>query len=152
MPLYNPGIPSGGTTDQVLKKVSNTDYDVAWDTDETGAGPGGGFSVTEIEQNLGSTPAWRGKFTITDAGIDAASRVLVWQAPGPYTGKGTLADESEMDWIQCHTVPGAGSAVVHWRSVQGFSGDQGHVNMKSGVAKVIGRVRGNIKFHYTIGA
>lgn len=31
-----PGIPEGGTTGQVLKKSSSTDYDVAWDTD-TGA-------------------------------------------------------------------------------------------------------------------
>jgi hypothetical protein len=33
--------PTGGTTGQVLKKASNTNYDYAWDTDETAA-PGGG--------------------------------------------------------------------------------------------------------------
>lgn len=113
-------------------------------------GGGGGFSVTEVEVDLGSTPAWRGTFTITDAGIDGTSKLSVWQAPGPYTDKGTRADECEMDWIQCHAVPAAGSATVHWRSVQGFSGDQGE-NAPPRRAVVVGRVRGNVKFHYAIG-
>ena len=30
--------PTGGTTGQVLKKASNTNFDYAWDTDETGSG------------------------------------------------------------------------------------------------------------------
>jgi len=29
------GIPAGGTTGQVLEKVSGADYDVAWSTDNT---------------------------------------------------------------------------------------------------------------------
>lgn len=115
-------------------------------------GGGGGFSVTQIERDLGSTAAWRGVFTITDASISAASRLSVWQAPGPYTGKGTRADECEMDWIQCHAVPASGTATVHWRAVQSFSGDSGHMQTRSGRAGVIGRVRGNIKFYYAIGA
>lgn len=32
------GIPSGGTTGQVLKKVSNTNYDVSWQDDVQGSG------------------------------------------------------------------------------------------------------------------
>lgn len=32
------GAPAGGTTGQVLKKNSNTDYDYSWDTDNAGAG------------------------------------------------------------------------------------------------------------------
>lgn len=35
-------IPAGGTTGQVLKKSSGTDYDVEWD-DESGGGGGGSF-------------------------------------------------------------------------------------------------------------
>lgn len=31
-------VPTGGTTGQVLKKASDTNYDYAWDTDETSAG------------------------------------------------------------------------------------------------------------------
>jgi hypothetical protein len=39
------GIPEGGTTGQVLKKNSNTDYDVIWGT---GGGSGGGGTVESI--------------------------------------------------------------------------------------------------------
>lgn len=37
-------VPAGGTTGQVLKKNSATDYDVSWQADATGGGGGGGLS------------------------------------------------------------------------------------------------------------
>lgn len=135
----DPGVTAG--TSRFLRE------DATW-----AAPPGGGsLAVTETEVDLGSTPTWRGKFTITDANIGATSKVKVWQAPGPYTGKGTRADECEMDWIQCHAVPAAGSATVHWRSVEGYSGFVGGGGTRHR-AVVIGQVRGNVKFHYAIGA
>lgn len=42
------GVPAGGTTGQVLKKVSNTDYDYAWDTDQTGGGGGALNDLTDV--------------------------------------------------------------------------------------------------------
>lgn len=40
-------VPTGGTTGQVLKKYSNTDYDCAWDTDNTAAG-GDAFPIGSV--------------------------------------------------------------------------------------------------------
>jgi len=78
---------------------------------------GSGATATTVEQNLGATPVWRGKFTITDAAISATSKVQCWQAPGPYTGKGTLADEAEMQPVQVISVaPATGTAVVYWQT------------------------------------
>lgn len=129
----------------------------------------GSAAATTVEQDLGSTPTWRGKFTITDAAITAAAKVLCWQAPGPYTGKGTLADEAEKQPVQViAVVPGSGSAVVHWqtppmiamvketqqgrRNTVGATFDrvinQRHPEVFT--PRRLGKVRGNVKFSYTI--
>jgi len=136
-------------------------------------GGGGGGSATTVEVAMG-TLATRGKFTITNASITAVSNVLCWQAPGPYTGKGTRADEAEMAPVRVLSVePAAGSAVVKWESKthvavspQAFdfkSGNGGRAgsliavvsnvidNFKTNLqARVIGKVSGNIKFSYMI--
>jgi len=44
IPASNRLIPSGGTTGQVLKKTSNSDYAVGWRNDSTGSGNGGSSS------------------------------------------------------------------------------------------------------------
>jgi len=126
-------------------------------------------AATTVEQDLGSTPTWRGKFTITDASITASSKVLCWQAPGPYTGKGTRADEAEMQPVQVTAVvPGSGEAVVYWQTppmVAMVRGTQQGLRNTVGATfdRVInqlrpevftptrlGKVRGNIKFSYTL--
>jgi hypothetical protein len=133
----------------------------------TGGG-GGGASGTTVEVNLG-TPKFTGKFTITDASISATSKVQCWQAPGPYTGKGTLADEAMMQPVQVIAVaPATGSAVVYWQTPPYVAMSQQLSNGKFGAAGAtfdrlmnqrtpavftptrIGKVRGNVKFTYTI--
>lgn len=48
------GIPAGGTTGQVLKKTSDTDYDADWAEDEAGGeGGGGGSGVVYLFGNAG---------------------------------------------------------------------------------------------------
>jgi len=137
--------------------------------DGTFAAPAGAPpAATTVEVNLGATAKWAGKFTITDAGITAGSKVLVWQAPGPYTGKGTRADEAEMDKVHIIAVePASGSAVVKWRSVEGYSPVVlGATNLRTAGAiaaarsdqysaqpevqgmAVRGKVKGNFKFSY----
>ncbi len=97
---------SGGGTTNFLRA------DGTW----AAAGGGSGASATTVEIDLGSAK-FSGKFTITDAAITSSSKVLCWQAPGPYTGKGTLADEAEMQPVQVISVePGSGSAVVKWQT------------------------------------
>jgi hypothetical protein len=93
---------------------------------------GAGGTATTVEKNLSATAVNQGNFTITDAAIQATDKVLVTQAPGPYTSKGTLADESTMDQIVCVAVPAAGSAKVYWTAV----------------SRGVGFVRGNFKFTY----
>jgi hypothetical protein len=103
------------------------------------AGPAG--SVTTVEVNMGSTPVDQGRFTIVNGAITAASRLLVWKAPGPYTGRGTRADESTMDALTVVSVlPATGNAVVYWQSVEGTSS----------VGR-LGKVKGNIKWAYLVG-
>ena len=130
------------------------------------AAPTASVAVTTVEVNLGSTPATRGKFTLTDAGISATSKVLIWQAPGPYTGKGTLADEAEMDHVTAYAEPGSGSAIIKWRSgwavalVRPNGSDGGarvqtsvpynDAKFEARVPTVIGKVKGNMKFNYMV--
>jgi len=130
---------------------------------------GGGSSATTVEKNLSATPTWRGKFTITDAAISPSSKVMCWQAPGPYTGKGTLADEAEMQPVQVIAVaPATGSATVMWQtppvvtmneqlnygrfSPAGATFDR-LINQRApsvSIATRINKVRGNVKFSYMV--
>lgn len=87
---------------------------------------------TAYEADLGDEPALEGSFTLTDAAIEATSVVVVTQAPGPYTGKGTLADEAQMDPLWCVAWADTGAAVVYWSTL-------GH-----------GPVSGNVRFLYTV--
>jgi hypothetical protein len=140
------------------------------DTGPQGPAGGGGGSATTIEQNLGSTATWRGKFTITDATITPTSKVLAWQAPGPYTGKGARADEAELQPVSVIAVePATGSAVLKWqtppivtmqpnpRMGQWQTGVTNVVtnpkdpqNVASMIATRIHKVRGNVKFTYMV--
>lgn len=139
---------------------------------DTGAagGGGGGGSATTVEVNLAATATWRGSFTITDAAITGTSKVLCWQAPGPYTGKGTRADEAELQPVKVTAVtPAAGSATVYWETPpvitqepfpsmgQYMTGATNVVTQPKdpraiarGVTKRLNKARGNVKFSYTV--
>lgn len=85
-------------------------------------GPAGANGTgTTVEVHLGYTPKWTGTFTITDASITSTSKIRVWQANGPYTGKGTRADEAEMEIVDCVAYPATGTATVRWRSRDAIS-------------------------------
>jgi len=129
-------------------------------------GPAGSSgSATTVEVNLGAAALWTGRFTITDAAITATSKVLVWQAPGPYTGKGTRADEAEMQPVNVTaTSPATGSASVMWetppmitqtllpRMQQGTTTSipkDPHA-VAAQTPRRLGKVRGNVKFTYLV--
>lgn len=133
--------------------------------DGTWTSPTASVSATTVEVNLGSAAVWTGKFTITDAAISGTSKVLCWQAPGPYTGKGTRADEAELQPVSVIAVePGSGSAVVKWQTPPMLSESTiPTIGWNSTLAATtnrnrdyqttamrIGKVRGNIKFSYTV--
>ena len=134
-------------------------------TGPQGPAGGGGSAWTTVEQNLGSTAAVSGHFVLTDAAIAPSSKVIVQQAPGPYTGKGTLADEATMDTLWCVAEPQTGQAVVHWRvngyltlvpnypntpRFQALSNSTISDRYPGDMPTLIGKTRGNIKFLYQV--
>jgi len=121
---------TGGPTNLTLGAVADGQFFKRDGVTIVGASPGAA-SLSQVEVSLGSVPLRSGKFTITDATITAASKVIVTQAGGPYTGKGTRGDEAEMDQVTCAATPATGSATVYWQARY--------------------RVARNFKFNYTVG-
>lgn len=89
---------------------------------ETSSGsltPAAAAPMSLIDVDLGDT-ADAGRFLISGSGFDPSKRVVINPAAGPYTGKGSLTDEAEMDaltvlgsvlnstTIECfwHAIPG----------------------------------------------
>ena len=116
---------------------------------------------------MGSALVFQGKFTITDAAIGTTSKVLCWQAPGPYTGKGTRADEACMQPVNVVMVnPASGSAEVCWETPPlltnsplpitasplggGTAANSGTNRDPQHRALRLGKLRGNVKFSYII--
>lgn len=116
---------------------------------------------------MGTSWVWTGKFTITDAAITGSSKVLCWQAPGPYTGKGTSTDQAQLEPVRViSTVPAAGSAVVYWETppmvAHPVLTGNGKPNVTVSTGSMFGpthpflahvrinKVRGNIKFTYMV--
>jgi hypothetical protein len=67
-----------------------------------------------IDIDLGATPRTSGTFTF---GAPAPGRIIVQQAAGPYRGKGTLADEAEMDSVIVSTgLDNSRTVRCFWRS------------------------------------
>lgn len=97
-------------------------------------GPAGPVApIVTIEVDLGTPVRRSGKFSIAVTGQTVGAPVAIWQAHGPYTGKGfASADEAEMDAVEVSArVTSATQITAFWRCRH--------------------RVRGNFKFHYQIG-
>jgi hypothetical protein len=122
------------------ERVLTDSATVTWDFTTPGqaianaTGGGGGLTLTTVEKDLGSVPVNAGTFTISGAGLSVGKPVLITQASGAYTGKGTLPDEAEMDPITANAyVFDATTIRAYWQSNHG-------------------PVRGNIKFNYAVSA
>jgi fibronectin-binding autotransporter adhesin len=63
------------------------------------SGTGSTFIMNTVEVNVSSTARSSGYFFITGSSFTPNKAVLIQQANGPYTGKGTLDDETEMDML-----------------------------------------------------
>lgn len=81
------GVPTGGTTGQVLKKKSGTDYDTEW-ADESGGGSGSTVSVTQI-QSTGTKIA-----TITVDNVDTD----LYAPNSGGGGSGTIDGDATVKW------------------------------------------------------
>lgn len=103
-----------GTNGQVLTVDTGLPGKIKWATPSGGAGS---LTLTEVEVNLSSTPAYSGSFTFTIASSTVGLPILITQSYGPYTDKGTLADEAEMDIVNVVAeVTAATTATAHWTS------------------------------------
>jgi hypothetical protein len=132
--------------------------------DQTWAAPTASVTATTVEPTL--PLGFQGAFTITDAAITATSKILCWQAPGPYTGKGTRADEAALQPVSVLSVePATGSAVVQWQTPPSYTQQ---LKLPDGsrfatsaalneqmlfptlIPRRVGRVRGPVKFFYLV--
>jgi hypothetical protein len=95
---------------------------------------GGSLALLTTEVNLGTRPTWSGSFTIVGAGMTIGKPVLIQQAAGPYTGKGTLADEAEEQVTASASVTSAVLITAYWKATGS------------------GPVAGNFKFNYAVSA
>lgn len=90
--------------------------------------PAAAAPMSLIDVDVGNT-ANSGRFTIAGSGFDSSKRVVINPAPGPFTDKGSLADESEMDAI---TVVGhvldASTLECFWHAIPGPV--RGHFNFQ----------------------
>lgn len=90
-------------------------------------------NIFNAEIDLGLVPLTSGSFTITGTGYTVGKNVFIQQATGPYTDKGTLADESEMDALNVTaTVTNSTTITANWSASM--------------------PVLGKFKFNYMIGA
>ena len=81
------------------------------------------ISMSSVEVNLG-TAKRSGHFTIAGSGLTVGKAVLIAQATGPYTGKGTRADEAEMDMlIVTGVVTDASTITCYWNSIHAVMGN-----------------------------
>lgn len=89
---------------------------------------------TTLEVDLGNIPHYSGSFDINVSGATVGSPVIISQAVGPYTGKGTREDEAEMGLINASGFVLDSSTIrVYWSC--------GRYNI----------VRDKIKFNYKTG-
>lgn len=72
---------------------------------------GAGASWGEVEIDFGSQPVYSAEFTITDAGIEATSKVTVLPSGKPATGR--TADDWAWDGATFAANPGTGSATCY---------------------------------------
>lgn len=123
------GLGNVDNTSDLNKPISTATQTALDGKANAGASP----SIATVEKDLGAIARLSGKFTITGlSGLTIGKPVMIQQAVAPYTGKGTQADESEMDGIVVKAVVTAVDTITaYWNSAT--------------------RVKKNIKFNYFVG-
>lgn len=112
------GIPTGGTTGQVLSKIDGTDYNTQWVT-----GGGGGGGITSLNALTGGTQTFATGTAGTDFGISSASTTHTFNLPtASASNRGLL---STTDWTTFNGKQAAGNYAVDGGNTLGASLDLG---------------------------
>lgn len=93
----------------------------------------GAVTFTVVEVNISAVAKRSGRFTITGSGLTIGKPLMIQQASGPYTGKGTRTDEAEMDSLEVRGKVISGTVIECFWSAER-------------------KARGNYKFNYQISA
>lgn len=88
--------------------------DAAWLASAT---VGGGATLTEVEIDFGSKPAWSATFTVTDAGVSPSSHIL--PVPSGAVATGRVGNDAEWDSLILSASPGTGSFILTAMAVPG---------------------------------
>lgn len=102
---------SAGAAIAMLSDDSGSQDEPMFIVQNISGGSTGGASWTEVEVDFGSDPAYEASFTITDAGITAASKVQVLPCGKAATGR--TADDWQWDGATFAANPGSGSATCY---------------------------------------
>lgn len=94
------------------------------------ASPTASASISQTEIDFGATPVAEASFTITDAAVSAASRIIGTVAYVAPTGKDL--DELEMDGLDLKFAPGSGQFTLYARGLDGYVADKFVVNYQVG--------------------
>lgn len=143
--LPGQGVPTGGTTGQVLKKKSGTDYDTEW-ANESGGSGGSNVSVTAI-QTTGTKIA-----TIT---VDNVPTDL-YAPEGGSGGSGTIEGDATVKWAgkalttQPTTYPYKRTIATTYTAGSGTAQATGRYSYIDPNTQSTGYVNVTAKFNYTV--
>ena len=70
----------------------------------------GAVGPTQVEIDFGTRPSWGDEFTITDAAVSSASRVVVTESGSTATGR--VGNDQAWDQLSLAASPGSGSFTV----------------------------------------
>lgn len=112
--------PAGGTTGQVLKKISATDFDYSWQADATGGGGGGSGVYGTATIDFGATPVNEASFTVTDAAVSATSYVLPFVMVDTTADNDTDAHMHAAASLKLTALPAAGSFTLYAYAQEGL--------------------------------
>lgn len=104
--------------------------------------PSGATEVKTLQYVVSDTLACRGKFTVSNVSVNSSSKIEIWQAFVPLNGKGSLADENEMDRLIVSAESGDEQMTVYWQTVP--------LSTPTKPPKRLGKVRGSFTFNYIV--
>lgn len=94
----------------------------------SGVQPSLAAPMSLVDVDLGDS-ANSGRFIISGAGFDSSRRVVINPAPAPYTNKGSMTDEAEMDALTViGSVLNSTTLECFWHAIPGPV--RGHFNFQ----------------------